>query len=94
LDVCSLSVLASSVDAERAFSGGRLQVNHLQHQTSSQTFMARVALGSWIRTPLMPGSSAAAAIMEQALKPKPKGKGKQRAADVIVDDEMVVESDD
>jgi hypothetical protein len=41
----------------------------------------------------MPGSSAAAAIMEQALKPKPKGKGKQRAADVIVDDEMVVDSD-
>ena len=25
-------VLASSVDAERAFSGGRLQVNHLQHK--------------------------------------------------------------
>ncbi|KAJ7318742.1 hypothetical protein DFH08DRAFT_666001, partial [Mycena albidolilacea] len=58
---------ASSVDAERAFSGGRLQVNHLQHQTSSQTFKARVALGSWIQTPLMPGSSAVAGIMEQAL---------------------------
>ncbi|KAJ7772776.1 hypothetical protein B0H14DRAFT_2402094, partial [Mycena olivaceomarginata] len=36
---------ASSVDAERAFSGGRLQVNHLQHQTSSQAFKAPVALG-------------------------------------------------
>jgi len=29
--------IASSVDAERAFSGGRLQVNHLQHGISSQT---------------------------------------------------------
>ncbi|KAJ7911627.1 hypothetical protein B0H13DRAFT_1614349, partial [Mycena leptocephala] len=48
---------ASSVDAERAFSAGRLQVNHLQHQTSSQTFKARVALGSWIHPPLMPSST-------------------------------------
>jgi hypothetical protein len=47
---------ASSVDAERAFSGGRLQVNHLQHQTSSQALKAPVALGSWIRTPLLPSS--------------------------------------
>ncbi|KAJ6632378.1 hypothetical protein B0H10DRAFT_1640554, partial [Mycena sp. CBHHK59/15] len=61
---------ASSVDAEHAFSGGRLQVNHLQHQTSMQTFKARVALGSWIGTPLMPGTSEAAAIMEKKLKPK------------------------
>ncbi|KAJ6600178.1 hypothetical protein B0H10DRAFT_1647160, partial [Mycena sp. CBHHK59/15] len=58
---------ATSVDAERAFSSGRLQVNHLQHQTSSQTFKACVALGSWISTPLMPSSSDAAAIMEKKL---------------------------
>ncbi|KAJ6590363.1 hypothetical protein B0H10DRAFT_1765335, partial [Mycena sp. CBHHK59/15] len=56
---------ATSVDAERAFSSGHLQVNHLQHQTSSQTFKGRVALGSWISTPLMPSSSDVAAIMEQ-----------------------------
>ncbi|KAJ7238754.1 hypothetical protein B0H12DRAFT_990718, partial [Mycena haematopus] len=58
---------ASSVDAERAFSGGRLQVNHLQHQTSSRTFKARVALGSWFGTPLMPSSKEAATIMEEHL---------------------------
>ncbi|KAJ6555812.1 hypothetical protein B0H19DRAFT_867549, partial [Mycena capillaripes] len=58
---------ASSVDAERAFSGGRLQVNHLQHQTSSQTFKARVALGSWFKTPLMPSSKEAISIMEKKL---------------------------
>ena len=37
---------ASSVDAERAFSGGRLQVNHLQCGMSSQTFKAQMAVGS------------------------------------------------
>ncbi|KAG1737251.1 hypothetical protein EDB19DRAFT_1719299 [Suillus lakei] len=35
--------IASSVDAKRAFSGGHLQVNHLQHGISSQTFKAQVA---------------------------------------------------
>ncbi|KAJ7723018.1 hypothetical protein DFH07DRAFT_719217, partial [Mycena maculata] len=58
---------AASVDAERAFSNGHLQVKHLQHQTSSQTFKARVALGSWIGTPLMPSCSNATVIMEQKL---------------------------
>ncbi|KAJ7018635.1 hypothetical protein C8F04DRAFT_929140, partial [Mycena alexandri] len=58
---------ASSVDAERAFSNGRLQVNHLQHSTNSQTFKARVALGSWIGTPLMPNSNVATKIMEKKL---------------------------
>ncbi|KAJ7918225.1 hypothetical protein B0H13DRAFT_1452602, partial [Mycena leptocephala] len=56
---------ASSVDAERAFSGGRLQVNHLQHQTSSQTFKARITLGSWV--PLMPDTSTAVVILEKKL---------------------------
>jgi hypothetical protein len=41
----------------------------------------------------MSGSNTAAAIMEHALKPKLKGKGKRRAADFIVDDEMMVDSD-
>ncbi|KAF9650220.1 hypothetical protein BDM02DRAFT_3072401, partial [Thelephora ganbajun] len=41
---------ASSVDAECAFSGGHLQVNHLQHGTLSQTFKAQMAIGSWVRT--------------------------------------------
>ncbi|KIM55218.1 hypothetical protein SCLCIDRAFT_1221362 [Scleroderma citrinum Foug A] len=43
----------TSVDAERVFSGGRLQVNHLQHQMSSQSFKAQVAVGSWYDTPLL-----------------------------------------
>ncbi|KIM50817.1 hypothetical protein SCLCIDRAFT_144600, partial [Scleroderma citrinum Foug A] len=36
-----LSTPASSIDAERAFSGGCLQVNHLQHQMTSQSFKAK-----------------------------------------------------
>ncbi|KIM60778.1 hypothetical protein SCLCIDRAFT_86322, partial [Scleroderma citrinum Foug A] len=43
---------ASSVDAERVFSGGRLQANHLQNQMSLQSFKAQVAVGSWYDTPL------------------------------------------
>lgn len=47
--------LASSVDAERAFSVGRRQVNFMQHNMSSNTFKAKMGLGSWTNTPLFPG---------------------------------------
>ncbi|KAI9574966.1 hypothetical protein HD554DRAFT_2010427, partial [Boletus coccyginus] len=40
----------------RAFSGGRLRVNHLQHRTGSQRFKAQIAVGSWFGTPLIPDS--------------------------------------
>ncbi|KAF5311813.1 hypothetical protein D9619_002319 [Psilocybe cf. subviscida] len=46
---------ASSVDAERAFSSGRRQVNFMQHNMSSQTFKAQMAVGSWANSPLYPG---------------------------------------
>ena len=46
---------ATSVDAEHAFSVGRRQVNFMQHNMSSQTFKARMAVGSWAKTPLFPG---------------------------------------
>jgi hypothetical protein len=38
----SSMIVASSVDAERAFSVGRLQVNHLQHGISSQSRGPRI----------------------------------------------------
>jgi hypothetical protein len=44
---------ASSVDAECAFSEGRREVGHLQHNMSSQTFEAKMATGSWSKTPLL-----------------------------------------
>ncbi|KAG2144040.1 hypothetical protein BD769DRAFT_1421270, partial [Suillus cothurnatus] len=52
-----LSAPASSVDAEHAFSGGHLQVNHHQHGISSQTFKVQVAIGLWFNMPLMPDLS-------------------------------------
>jgi len=58
------SIIASSVDAERAFSVGRLEVNQLQHNTSPQTFKAQVAVGSWARTPLYPGLADTIKIVE------------------------------
>ncbi|VDC05352.1 unnamed protein product [Peniophora sp. CBMAI 1063] len=50
-DFCSMP--ATSVDAERAFSGGRRAVDFMQHNTSSQTFRARMGVGSWYGTPLL-----------------------------------------
>jgi hypothetical protein len=52
-----LSAPASSVGAERAFSAGRLQANHLQHNMSADTFRAKMALGSWASSgsSLLPG---------------------------------------
>lgn len=52
--IAYLSAPASSVDAERAFSSGRLMVNHLQHNMSSDSFRAQVAIGSWARAGQLP----------------------------------------
>jgi hypothetical protein len=62
-----LFVEASSVDAERAFSTGRLEVNHLQHNMNSQTFKAQVAVGSWAKTPLYPGFTEVTRIVERSM---------------------------
>ena len=68
---------ASSVNDECAFSGGCLQVNHLQHGMSSQTFKAQVALGSWVGSPIFPSTNLFIAIVEdrmrRARKPKDHG---------------------
>ncbi|CUA75984.1 hypothetical protein RSOLAG22IIIB_01988 [Rhizoctonia solani] len=59
-----LTAPASSVDAERAFSSGRLMINHLQHQVSSQTFQSQMAIGSWFGTPLLPNLHTVASIVQ------------------------------
>ena len=68
---------ASPVDAERAFSCGRLQVNHLQHGISSQSFKAKLAVGSWSRTPLLP-PHLSEEILSARMKGVSKGKGKSQ----------------
>ncbi|QRV96254.1 hAT family dimerization protein [Ceratobasidium sp. AG-Ba] len=60
-----LTALASSVDAERAFSCGRLMVNHLQHQMSTRSFQAQMAVGSWYGTPLLPSLDDVAQKLEK-----------------------------
>ncbi|QRV99250.1 hAT family dimerization protein [Ceratobasidium sp. AG-Ba] len=62
-----LTAPASSVDAKRAFSNGRLMVNHLQHQMSSRTFQAKMAVGSWVGTPLLPDLTAAATAVQATM---------------------------
>lgn len=48
-----MSILATSVDAECAFSTGRRQVNFLQTNMISQTFKAKMAIGSWADSPVL-----------------------------------------
>jgi hypothetical protein len=55
-------------DAERAFSKGRREVNFMQHNMSSQTSKAEMAVGSWDGTPLMPNISEAISIMEKHIQ--------------------------
>ncbi|KAG8729482.1 hypothetical protein FRC12_020948 [Ceratobasidium sp. 428] len=60
-----LSSPASSVDAERAFSGGRLTIGHLQHSMGDTTFEAKMAVGSWFDTPLLPSVDVADTIVKE-----------------------------
>ena len=79
-------ITASSVDAERAFSVGRLEINHLQHSTSPQTFKAQVAVGSWAKTPLYPGLSDTIKIIEKQMRGETQA-GSQREVDMSETDE-------
>ena len=78
------SQLTSSVDAERAFSGGRLQVNHLQHGINSQTFRAQMAVGSWVGSDIFPTLDPFEKIIECQSRQSRKGKEKEVA---IIDDD-------
>ncbi|CAE7168274.1 unnamed protein product [Rhizoctonia solani] len=59
-----LTAPASSVDAERAFSCGRLMIGHLQHRMSPQTFQAQMIIGSWFGTSLLPDVESVASIIQ------------------------------
>ena len=76
--VSQTRVVASSVDAERAFSGGRLQVNHLQHGMSSQTFKAQMAVGSWIGPPIFPSINPFISIVKDNMDREKKVSGKRK----------------
>ncbi|EJC99009.1 uncharacterized protein FOMMEDRAFT_95472 [Fomitiporia mediterranea MF3/22] len=65
IDFCSAP--ATSVDAERAFSVGRRQINFMQHNTSSNTFRAKMAVGSWDGTPLFPNINDAISILNKKM---------------------------
>ncbi|KAF8225193.1 hypothetical protein L208DRAFT_1506872 [Tricholoma matsutake] len=91
LDFCSAP--ASSVDAECAFSVGRLEINHLQHNTSPQTFKAQVAVGSWAKTPLYPGLSETIKIVQKQMGSEEQV-GPQKEVDETELEDEVEETDD
>ncbi|PIL32946.1 hypothetical protein GSI_05064 [Ganoderma sinense ZZ0214-1] len=71
-----LSIPATSMDAERAFSRGRLTVSRLRHSLSDQSVRASTVLGSWARySDLVPEAEAV-----ELLRSKEKGKRKVAAA--------------
>ncbi|QRW24601.1 hAT family dimerization protein [Rhizoctonia solani] len=68
-----LSAPSSSVDVERAFSGGRMALNYRQHRTSVATFRAKMAVRSWYGTPLLPEAQDVYEMIEGrgATEPEP-----------------------
>ncbi|KAG8769320.1 hypothetical protein FRC12_005039 [Ceratobasidium sp. 428] len=67
-----LTAPASSVDAERAFSGGRMAVNYRQHRMSLSTFRAKMAVGSWYGTPLLANIDEVVDIMNDGSQDSPE----------------------
>ena len=84
------------MDAEHAFSVGRLEVSHIQHNTSPRTFNAQVAVGSWAKTPLNPGLSETIRIVEGQMQ----GESQSRAGDEVevdaseMDDEVELSNEE
>ena len=70
--IVMLDWLATSMDAERAFSHGRLTVSRLRHSLSDDTVRTSTVLSSWARYPdLVPEGDDM-----DLLRRKEKGKGK------------------
>ncbi|EJD41569.1 hypothetical protein AURDEDRAFT_127071 [Auricularia subglabra TFB-10046 SS5] len=72
-----LSAPATSVDVERTFSNGRLKVSHLQHNKSTETFQAQMALRSWDGQPFWPGIDHCAEAIAANSKSAKKAKSSQ-----------------
>jgi NADH-ubiquinone oxidoreductase chain 1 len=47
--------------------GPGLTVNDLQHNMTSKTFEAKMAVGSWYRTPILPGVAEIASVLHEAM---------------------------
>ena len=74
------------MDAERAFSRGRLTVSHLRHSLSDQTVRASTVLGSWARYPeLVPEADAVTLLWR---KEKGKGKGSSMVDSSVVEHQV------
>ncbi|OJT13582.1 hypothetical protein TRAPUB_9870 [Trametes pubescens] len=71
-----LSAPATSTDAERAFSRGRLTVSRLRHSLADESVRANTVLGSWARiADLLPEADLIEVVRQHSA-------GKKRAADV------------
>jgi len=64
----SFVLTATSVDAECAFSTGQHQLSFMQHNMSSQTFKAQMAVGSWAKTPIFPAFSDISDMVKDSMR--------------------------
>ena len=89
--------IATSVEAERAFSRGRLTVSRLRHSLSDASVRASTLLGSWASIPaLVPETDVITLIRELSDRRRAKGKGKasgEHAEEVIDVDAEAEDSD-
>ena len=82
-DACTT---ATSVEAERAFSSGRLTVSRLRHSLSDASVRASTLLGSWASIPsLVPESDIVNLIRETSERQSTKGKERKADVDAEVD---------
>ncbi|KAH8922862.1 hypothetical protein BT69DRAFT_1219759, partial [Atractiella rhizophila] len=64
---------ATSVDVERAFSGGRLTVSYLRHQLSDPVFRSAMMLKIWEQDGFMPPMKELFGAVKQSDRKKRKG---------------------
>lgn len=68
-------------------------MNHLQHNVSSQTFKAQIAVGSWAHTPLMPSGFAEEVVKSRMGRDKGKGRAEKGSRSGCTDDVMELDLD-
>lgn len=83
-------MVATSTDAERAFSRGGLTVSKMRHSLSDETVRAATVLGSWCS---LPGAIPQEDIIASLRDKSKRQKGKEPAAASTPGSNNIVDSD-
>ena len=80
-----LYVVATSVEAEHAFSRGRLTVSRLRHSLSDASVRASTLLGSWASIPALVPETDVVNLIRDLSDRRRAAKGKARENDEVID---------